>query len=186
MKVHVRGKKKEWSKNLSKPQFPKMLHMSLTAQPQFLMIAQQPSFLHHTKLSFIANNLDEPAFSHRTIWYDFPLLFLIRANNMILLKIQILLSERMVNVVTLLIFMMGFASLLIGFWLRLVAISSDKSPTVILDNMVCIRGAAGYFVEFGEVGVGYFVCMHEVFGFEIAECEGIVQVKELGVGIYFW
>ena len=52
--------------------------------------------------------------------------------------------------------------------------------------MVCVRGAARYFVEFGEVGVGYFVRVHEVFGFEIAKREGIVQVKELGVGIYFW
>ena len=84
---------------------------------------------------------------------------------MVFLEIEVLLGEGMVNVVTLLIFVMGFAGLLVGFRLRLVAIRSDKSPCVILNNMVGVRGAAGYFVVFGEVGEGYFVGVHEVFGF---------------------
>ena len=160
-----RGKKKEWSKNLSESQFPKMLNMSFTAQPEFLMIAQQSSFLHHTEFSFFANELDKSTLPHRSIWYDFPLLFLICAHDVVFLEIEVLLGEGMVNVVTLLIFVMGFAGLLVGFWLRLVAIRSDKSPCVILNNMVGVRGAAGYFVVFGEVGEGYFVGVHEVFGF---------------------
>lgn len=39
MYKYVRAKKKEWSKNLSKSQFPQMLHMGMAAESQFLVIA---------------------------------------------------------------------------------------------------------------------------------------------------
>jgi hypothetical protein len=110
-KLHMRAKKKELSKNLAESHFPKMLNMCVTAQPEFFMVTQQSSFLHHAKLSLFTNNLNKSALPHWSIGYDFPLLFLICAHNMIFLKIEIFLGKRMVNVVTLLIFMMGFAGL---------------------------------------------------------------------------
>ncbi len=149
------------------------------------MITQQSSFLHHAQLSLLTNDLNKSALSHRSKWNYFPFFFLIRAYNVVFLEVEVLFSERMVNVITLLIFMVRFAGLRVGFWLGFITLSSDKSPNVILDNMICIWRATRYFIVFGQVWVRNFVSVHEIFSFKIAQSDRIVQVEQLSIWMNF-
>lgn len=85
--------------------------MEMVAESEFFVVAEESPLFGHAELAVVAENFDKAPFAHGSKGDDFPLFFLICAEDVSFLAIQVFLCERVINVVIVLVLMVRLACL---------------------------------------------------------------------------